>query len=73
MSVLSDAGSDLPADSDKVAAVRAALLDEAVENALVVASWDAGQSRFRTDSEITVPLLVDERSRLGDVVRPDTV
>ena len=72
MSVLPDAGSELPADSDKAATVRAATLDEAVENTLEEAGLDVGQLWFRTDSEIPLPLLVDEHSMWGDFVRPDT-
>ena len=72
MSVLLDAGIELPADSDKAAAVRAAPLDEAVENALEVAGLYIGQSRFWTDSEVRLLLLVDEHSMWGDFVRPDT-
>ena len=71
MSVLPDAGSELPADSDKAAAVRAAPLDEAVENTLEEAGLDVRQSWFRTDSEVILPLMVDEHS-IGDFVWPDT-
>ena len=52
--------------------MRAAPLDEAVENALEVASLDVGQSRFQTYSEVRLPLLVDGHSMWGDSVRPDT-
>ena len=72
MSVLPDAGRELPADSDKAAAVRAAHLDEAVENALEVAGLDVGQLRFQTDSEVRLPLLVNEHCMWIDFVRPDT-
>ena len=72
VSVLPDAGSELPADSDKAAAERAAPLDEAVENALEVVGLDVGQARFRADSEVRLPMLVNEHSIWGDFVRTDT-
>ena len=65
VSVLPDAGSELPADSDKAAAVRAAPLDEAVENALEVAGLDVGQTWFRMESEVLLPLAG------SDFVRPE--
>ena len=73
MSVLPDAGSELPADTDKAATVQAAPLVEAVENALDVAGLNVGQSWFWTDLEVILPLLIDEHSMFGDFVRPDTV
>ena len=53
--------------------VRAAPLDEAVENVLDVVGLNVGQSWFRTDSEDILPLMVDEHSMLYDFVRPDTL
>ena len=73
VSVLPVAGSELPANSDGDAAVRAAPLDEAVENTLDVVGLNVGQSWFRTDSEVILPLTVDEHSMLCNFVRPDTV
>ena len=64
VAVLSDAGNELPADSDRAAAVRAAPLDEAVESALDVVGLNVGQSWFRTDSEDIFPLMVDEHIML---------
>ena len=70
VSVMPDAGSELPADSDKAAAVRAAPLDEDVENALEEAGLDVRQSWFQTDSEVLLPLL-DDHSMWDDFVWPD--
>ena len=58
VSLLPDAGSELPADSDRAAAVRAVPLDEAAENALDVVGVNVGQSWFRTDSEDILPLIL---------------
>ena len=73
MSVLPDAGSNLPADSDMAAFVCAAPVDEAVDNALDVVGLHVGQLWFRTDSEDVLPLMIDEHSMIGDFVRPDSV
>ena len=60
MSVLPDAGSELPADSDRAAVVGTAPVDEAVDNALDVVCLRVGQLWFWTDSEVVLPLIVDE-------------
>ena len=60
VSVLPDAGSELPADSDMAAVVCTAPVDEAVDNALDVVSLRVGQLWFWTDSEVVLPLIVDE-------------
>ena len=70
---LAVAGSELPADSDGAAAVLVAPLDEAVEKAFDVVGLNVGQSWFRTDSEVMLPLTVDEHSMLCNFVRPDIV
>ena len=64
MSVLPDAGSELPADSDRAAVVCTAPVDEAVDDALNVVSLSVGQLRFWTDSEVVLPLIVDEQSMM---------
>ena len=46
VSVLPDAGSELPVDSDRAAVVCTALLDEAVDNALDVVGLHVGQWWF---------------------------
>ena len=58
MSVLLDAGSELPADSDRAAIVCTAPVDEAVDNALDVVSLRVGQLWFWTDLEVVSPLIV---------------
>ena len=73
MSVLPDAGSELPADSDEAAVVCVAPVDEAVDGALDVVSLCVGQWCFWTDSEVMLPLIVDEQSMICDFVWPDSV
>ena len=73
MSVLPDAGSELPADSDRAAVVCTALLDEAVDNALDVVGLHVGQWWFQTDPEDVLPVMLDEHSTLCDLVRPDSI
>ena len=73
MSVLPVAGSELPADSDRVAVVCTALLDEAVDNTKEVVGLRVGQLCFRTDSEAVLPMMIDEHSMICDLVRPDSV
>ena len=73
VSVLLDAGSELPADSDRAAVVCTAPVDEAVDDALDVVSLRVGQLWFQTDSEVVLPLIVDEQSMICDLVRPDSV
>ena len=73
VSVLPEAGSELPADSDRTAIVCRAPMDEAVDNALDVVGLYVVQLWFRTDSEDVLPLIIDEHSMIGDFVRPDCV
>ena len=73
MSVLPDAGSELPADSDRAAFVCTAPVDEAVNYALDVVSLRVVPLWFWTDSEVVSPLIVDEQSMICDFVRPDSV
>ena len=73
VSVLPDAGSEFPVDSDRAAVVSAAPLDEAMDNALDVVGLHVGQLWFRTDSEGVLPLMIDEHSMVCDFVRPDSV
>ena len=73
MSVLPDAGSELPADSDRAAVVCAAPVDEAVDNVLDVVGLHVGQLRSRTDSEDVLPLMSDEHSVISDFVLPESV
>ena len=68
MSVLPDAGSELPADSDKAAIVCTAPVDEAVDNAFDVVGLCVGQLWFWTDSEVVSPLIVDEQSMISTVL-----
>ena len=74
MSVLPVAGSELPADSDRAAAVRKAPMDKAVDYALDVVGLHVGQLWFRTDSEDVLSMMTDEYSMIiYDLVRPDSV
>ena len=73
MSVLLDARSELPADSDRADVVCTVPMDEALDNALDVVGLHVGQLWFRTDSEDILPLMIDEHSVIGDFVRPDSV
>ena len=73
MSVLPVAGSQLPADYDRAAVVCTALLDEAVDNTLEVVGLRVGQLWLQTDSEDVLPMMIDEHSMMGDLVRPDSV
>ena len=73
MSVLPVAGSGLPADSDKGAVVCMALLDEAVDSTKEVIDLRVGQLCFRTDSEVVLPMMMDELSVICDLVWPDSV
>ena len=59
VSVLPDAGSELPADSDRAAVICAAPMDEAVDNAWDVVGLHVGQLWFWTDSEDILPLRCD--------------
>ena len=61
VSVLPDVGSELPADSHGAAVVCAAPVNEAVDDALDVVSLRVGQWWFRTDSEVGLPLIVNEK------------
>ena len=53
--------------------VSTALVDEAVDNALDVVGLSVGQSCLRTDSEDALPVLLEERSVMSCLVRPDAV
>ena len=70
MSVLPDAGSELPADSDRAAVVWTAPMVEAVDYALDVVGLHVGQLWFRTDLEDVSPMMTDEDSVMCDLVRP---
>ena len=59
MSVLPDAGSELPAVFDRAAVVCTVPVDEAVDDTLDVVSLRVGQLSFWTDSEVVSPLIVD--------------
>ena len=52
VSVLTDVGSELPADSDGA-------VSEAVDDALGVVSLRVGQLWFRMDSEVVLPLIIN--------------
>ena len=60
VSVLVDAGSELPAGSAGAAAVRAAPLAEAGEDTLDIVGLDVGELLFRTDSDDGLPMMVAE-------------
>ena len=64
VSVLVDAGSELPAGSAGAAAVRVAPLAEAVEDTLDVVGMDVGELLFWTDSDDGLPMM-------SKFVRPD--
>ena len=55
MSVLTDAGSELPADFPGSVAVRMAPLAEAGEATLDVVGLDVGELSYRTDSDDDLP------------------
>ena len=71
--VLPDAGSELPADSDRAAVVCTAPMDEAVDYALFAVGLHVGQLWFRTDSKDVLSMMTDEHSMMCDLVRPDSV
>ena len=71
VSVLVDAGSELPAGSAGAAAVRAAPLAEAGEDTLDVVGLDVGELLFRTDSDDGLPMMVAESGAMSKFVRPD--
>ena len=73
VSVLMDAGSELPADSAGAAAVRVALLAEAGEDTLDVVGLNVRKLLFRKDSDNDLPLTVAEPGARCAFVRPDTV
>ena len=73
VSVLPEAGSELPADSDAAAAVCTAPVDDAGDDALDMVSLCVGQLWFQTDSGVVLPLIMEEQSMICDLVRPDSV
>ena len=73
MSVLPDAGNNLPVDSDRAVVVSVAPVDEAMDNALDAIGLHVGQLWFRTDSQGVLPLMIDEHSMVCDFVWPDAV
>ena len=70
--VLPDVGSELPADSNGAAVVCSAPVNEAVDDTLDVVSLRVGQWWFRTDSEVVLPLIVNELSVISDLVHMKT-
>ena len=72
VSVLPDVGSELPADSNGAAVVCSAPMNEAVDDALDVVNLRVGQWWFRTDSEVVLPLIVNELSVISDLVHMKT-
>ena len=73
VSVLPEAGSELPVNSDVAAAVCAAPVDDAGDDALDIVSLCVGQLWFRTDLGVVLPLIIDEQSMICDLVWPDSV
>ena len=73
VSVLTDAGSELPADFAGVAAVRAAPLAEAREVTLDVVGLDVGEFLCRTDSDDDLPPMVAGHIAMSEFLRSDVV
>ena len=73
MSVLTDAGSELPADFTGAAAVRVAPLAEAGEVTLDVVGLDVGELLYRTDSDDDLPPTVAEPIAMNEFIQPDAV
>ena len=71
VSVLVDAGSELPAGSAGAVAVRAAPLAEAGEDTLDVVGLDVGELLFWTDSDDSLPMTVAESGAMSKFVRLD--
>ena len=71
MSVPPEAGSELPADSDRGAVVCTVPVDEAVDDTLDVVGIRVGQLRFWADSEVVSPLIVNEQSMTTEVSGDD--
>ena len=72
VSVLPVDGSELPADSNGAAVVCSAPVNEAMDDALDVVSLSVGQWWFRTDSEVVLPLIVNELSAISDLAHMKT-
>ena len=72
VSALPDVGSQLPADSNRVAVVCSAPVNEAVDDAMGVVSLRVGQWWFRTDSAVVLPLIANELCVISDLVHTKT-
>ena len=70
--VLPDVGSELSADSNGAAVVCSAPVNETVDDALDVVNLRVGQWWFRTESEVVLPLIVDDLSVISDLVHIKT-
>ena len=73
MSVLTDAGSELPADFAGAAAVRVAPLAEAGKVTLDVVDLDVGELLYQADSDDDLPPTVAEPIAMNGYTRPDAI
>ena len=73
VSVLTDAGSELPAASAGAAAVRVAPLAEAGEVTLDVVGLDVAELLYQTDSDDELPPTVTQPITVNGVTRPSVV